>query len=373
MNIIENNPYFSASWNPNVMKRVVIGIASYILSINTLCIILYDNHQPFSFDTVDNFYMLDLENISRYSQPIVIRPKDIIDNMYQLTLKTTNTFRNINPVISADTYLFSFYTTKKDFTLILEPYDHVDFLLFIKNAKIGKIVAYLKIAHLAFCIMLLIYSNQVQTLIFYKISIFFAVIYILHRLNIFLVDTLLDKFISTFFWLIFTLINYSQSKLLNSSYSIIKMFLFVLTGISAILLMLGVVSNAFAFISIPILILLKYFYYSLYLKGKAVFSQVLINAHISFYSIVSFSMCFSILVRNNSIIFSRSAFTEMVDIICLTSDIVFQVFLVITDRVNKPRRESSVESVIGNQSDRFLQILTERSKEEETVLEQDCS
>lgn len=252
--------------------------------------------------------------------------------------------------------------------MILEPYDHVDFLLFIKNTKIGEIVAYLKIAHLVFCIMLLMYSNQVQTLIFYKISIFFAVIYILHRLNIFLVDTLLDKFISIFFWLIFTLINYSQSKLLNSSYSIIKMFLFVLTGISTILLMLGVVSNAFAFISIPILILLKYFYYSLYLKGKAVFSQILINAHISFYSIVSFS----ILVRNNSVIFSRSAFTEMADIICLTSDIVFQVFLVITDKLNKPRRESSVDSIISNQSDRFLQILTERSKEEETVLEQDC-
>lgn len=362
---IETSPFFTPSLEMPSIKRHVFVCAIFLAIFNFLCYIV----KPVTYSIPFDNSTLIVRNSSNLPQPFYVFPKYPLlpDSHLILLYNSDGGPRNIN-VTQRGTELnpfFKFRCKVSEFKIQFFPPQGENHITLTARKRQFSILAFsIKMVFLLTNLLCLVYSIY-NPLTFPSVPLnIFAVLYCLHRLELFYIGTKFESIVITSFYIFFVIYGLLQSNMLFSCMNWVHYIILPMSSLCGILFLLFMINPEYGSLAFLSWLILLCFSSIFILKGKTILHPVLISLHFGWFCAVTGGIVLSAIYRTSSNILTRSLLPQSLDISIISVFIIFQIIFIMGEPF-KANPDLSLGSVARQHKiDQLLDILVARETEE---------
>ena len=364
LNEIETSPFFTASWEPRFLKKLLIIFGSSTLTFLLFALLFVKSYIKVPLFYTGETYEINLINTTNATAPhtVLISPptnkklfvQDYGDNMtHKIRGDIIGSYTRYIPHILVDPIQYlvnianSSYTTEIRLTLPSMRY-----------------TSYI-ICSLCFiiCVFAAYFCYNVQNLKLFFPLYFLVCFYTFLSLPIFKFGIFMSCFISMAYWLGFISISFLQVRILSSNIPVIYMSTFGVCGACALFTAMTYSNATFIYPSVICLLLLIAVSLYLFYMGTSILNPFLLSVHFGCMWIIGLSVYITTIMKTMTVYGFNTFLVRTINYVLSTVFIVFQSVYLVGEPSKARIPEAPLDQIAHlNRIDHLLETLAEKDE-----------
>jgi hypothetical protein len=365
LNEIESSPFFTASWEPRFLKKLLIVFGSCLIAYISFTLVSIDTYCTVPMLFTGKSYQSVLANLSSLSLPILVVVTPSTKN--ELFVSHLESDKEFNETGIR-------YGSKNSQT-VYEIWDYANLIKFelssnsskmkceirIQNPKVKVTEYFIKVICFVICLSTVILCFKVPSLRQFTILYLIITLYSFFELPIFCFSKSTSAIINMLFFFGYISISFLMVRILSSNIPIIYSSLFGICGLCAFTTFLTFSNSKFFIPSSACLLVLIGVSIHLFYIGTLIISPFLLFAHFGWMWGVGLSVYVTTILKNMTIKYSLNFMVNIISDILVSVFVVFQSIYLI----GEPSKAKIPEAPLDQQSkikriDHLIESLTEK-------------
>ena len=366
LNEIETSPFFTASWEPRFLKKLLTIFGSSILGFFFFALLFVRPYFKTSLFYTGDDYRITLKNTTNSTFPhtILISPatkKKLI--VYDYFENETHFLRG--QIFGGDSYTrFIQNSLNEDinYTFNKSSPSYEAEIRFPLPAAVYT-TYYIRIVCFIICVFAAYFCYNVTNLKLFLPLYLLVCLYTFLSLPIFKFSTFFSGFISMGYWFGFISISFLQVRILSSNIPVIYMSLFGICGACSLFTAMTYSNTAFIYPSLLCLIILISVSLYLFYLGTSILSPFLLSVHFGCMWLIGLSVYITTLMKGLTVYGFNSFLVNIINYILSTVFLVFQSIYLVGEPSKAKIPEAPLDQVAHlNRIDHLLETLAEKDE-----------
>lgn len=360
-NEIESSPFFTASWEPRYLKKLIVIFGSGIIAFIAFSALFIFPTTTLPMYHDGNKYYIELIGFSTIAQPFMVVFTPRISKRLYVYDEGLFSYK-VNGTSFMSSTLFKICHQSQNLRLEVTT-NNTKYKALVKvqipyvryTSAFIKVITFLIISS---CVFVSYKAPNIRPFFSQYLLIF---LYSLFNLPFFNFDNLFRSFITMSFWFGFISVSFLQVRILSSNIPTIFSALFVIIAFASFATVLTNFNSNFLYVSFILLALLICASGYLFFIGTAILSRFLLAVHFGWMWTIGLSIYTANILRNMSISFQTSFFVDVMNNVIVAVFIVFQSIYLIGEPTKAKIPEAPLDQAAKiNRIDHLLEKLADK-------------